>query len=297
MSAASVDNVEIDPVNVTWQIEEQSCVQTVPDVASSLQNKYFILHSALDAGLFHVWNNVGAAGVDPAPAGSTGIEVAFVADASASVIAAAIQAAVDLIADFGATVLNDQVTITNAAVGDTTASADSDTGFTVTQTQEGGDFELGLLDGDVESTFEEATFEVKAHQTGTTLLADIRQGVSAEITTNLLESDLPKLKEIFARASGGAVTPGAGTEVFGWGTSRIGQNTIVQARRLILKPVNATDDLSNLTFWKAYPMPGSLVISGENPKVTAVTWKIYRDEARDKKISLFIFGDQNQVGL
>ena len=88
---------------------------------------------------------------------------------------------------------------------------------------------------------------------------------------------LPKLKEIFGNNTH---TPSAGTELFGWGSSRQGLNTIVQARRLILHPValGASDLTRDLCFWKAYPKPNSLTYSGENPQTVSVEFKLYRDE-------------------
>lgn len=296
MSCSSVANIRIEPVNVSWEIEQQTCVETVADVSSSLNNKYFTIRSSADAK-FHVWYNVAAAGVDPAPANSTGIPVAISANASASAVATATQVAVDANANFKASLYDaTNVIITAMTPADVTDSVDFNTTFEIETIQEGGIIDLGLLDGDVEVSFEEQTFEVFAHQTGTTLRADLRQGVSAEVSLTLKESHNTLRKEIFAKASGGMHTPSGGTEVFGWGNSRQGLNTVVQSRRLVMHPVALVsgDKSRDLCFWKSYPMPESLTFSGENPEMISVTFKSYLDDTKPSGINLFGFGDWSQ---
>ena len=116
---------------VVDSVQEVATVLCVADVADSLDGTYFILYSALDAIKYHVWINtsVGPA-VDPAPAGSTPIEVAVTTNDSAANVATAVKNAIDAEADFGAAVSTATVTITNAANGNSTDVADFDTGFT-----------------------------------------------------------------------------------------------------------------------------------------------------------------------
>ncbi len=397
MSCGSVGNIKIEPVNVTWQIEEQWMVKCFADVSSSLNNKYFKIRNGLDAK-FHVWMNVAGAGSDPAPSGSTPIQIAIAANDTADTIATAIAAALSgsfaskqiqdilytakipgtggnsisityvddgsagaetigvsgnaitvhmedgastaqniadaVTGDSGAMLLlgsvevdvgdegdvqlavgstpltgggtasthfvadadGDEVHITAAVAGDCTDWEDSNTGFTLTQCQDGGDFDLGLLDGNVEPAFEEKLLEIMAHQNGSTPLADLRQGVGVEVKLTLKECDSDHLRAIFARASGGTDTPAAGTEVFGWGKSRLGQSTLPQSRRLVLHPVVLADAdyTRDLCFWKAYPIPDSLVFSGEDPQTLGVTFKCYLDDDKPDAISLFGYGDWSQ---
>ena len=295
--ATGIDNVKIDPVNITWVGEQKSCVETVADVASSLQNKYFVLYSAKDAILFHVWFNVGAAGVDPAPSGSTGLEVAISANATAAAVATAAQLIITAHAAFTATVSGSDITILNVDVGETTNIADSDSGFTFTTLTEGVDFDLGLLDGDINPSFVENLSAITAHQTGLQNLGDTRQGSLVEdLETVLLEADA-KFADVFGPGGAKFIPAGGSSEVVGVGDANIGTNTFVQANRLILKPVNATDNLKNITFWKAYPMPSSILYSGENVKTLTVAWKIYKDDSKDSRASLWVRGDQTQTGL
>lgn len=293
--SCTVNNIKIEPVNVYWQDFHEFLVTAVADSSDSLDGTYFTFDDPTTG--YYVWFNssVGVA-ADPAPAGRTGITVAYDPNDSAATIAGLIQAAVDANGNWQASVSGSDVTITAIAIGERGAApADVDSGMTITECTIGGDQDLGLLDGDVETTFEETLFEVTAHQYGVTKLADLQQGVSATVALTLKESDSTKLKQMFAKAAGGTHTPAGGTELYGWGTSNQGANTYSKARRLVLKPVGASDDSGNLTFWKAYPMPGSLVFSGENPKTLSVEFKIYRDETKPDAIEYFAFGDQTQL--
>lgn len=296
--ACTVTNIKIEPANASWEVEEAWCIDTVADVAGSLNSKWFKIGMAGQTTYSHyVWLNVATLGVDPAPAGLTEVEVALSTGATATAVATAIQTAIDALTDFEATISGNHVTVYCAVAGESAGVAEGTaaTGFTFTQASAGGSLDLGLLDGDIEVSFEETLFEVTAHQTGTSKIADLRQGVSAEVSLTLKESDKARYKEIFG-AAGGAHTPSGGTEVFGWGKSKQGSNTIVQARRLVLHPVRLADGvyIDDLCFWKAYPMPETLTFSGENPKTLQVSFKCYLDEEKPDEIEMFGIGDWSQ---
>ena len=274
--ASSVASIRIEPVDVNWEIEEQWCITTVADSSGSLDGTFITLSES--AGSVSFWSDNGDSGTT-IPAGASAADRAveittFADDDSASTIATKLAAAIDADGSFSASAVDDVVTVTASAVGDFADWADGDMGFSFSQAQEGGSIDLGLLDGDVEVSFEEETFEVMAHQTGTTLRADLRQGVSASVSLTLKQSDNPLRKEILAKAAGGVFTPSGGTELYGWGDSRQGLNTVVQARRLIFNflALGSGDRSRDLCFWKAYPLPESITFSGENPEIMAVNF-------------------------
>lgn len=283
MSCAGVGNIKIEPVSCTWEIEEMETFDFTGQTAAGLGGKYVLLWKALDAVAYYAWFDENNTDVDPAVASKTAIEVNYAASAASTAIASAFATAVNAVAGFDAVVDSDDsnvVVVTRTAVGETTASTEGNTTIEVTRCQEGGSFDLGLLQGDLEVSFEETLLEVTAHQSGVTPLADLRQGSVTSVTLTMQETHAAALKQMFAKAAGGTDTPGGGTEVFGVGSSRVGTNTIVQARRLILQPeALASNDYSRtICFWKAYPLPESLVFSGENPQVLSVTFKIYKIE-------------------
>lgn len=123
-------------------VKEKTTVQTLPDVADSLDGTYFTISSANDATNYYVWFSTGGGAPDPAP-GGTGINVVITTGATANAVATALQAAIAAItADFTASVLLDTVTITNTTKGPTTDAADgaAPTGFTISVVDDGSVF-------------------------------------------------------------------------------------------------------------------------------------------------------------
>ncbi len=70
-------------------------VALAADTAGSLNSTYFTFNSAGDLYGYYVWYNINSAGVDPAPAGLTGIEVAGATGATAATLATATIAAIN----------------------------------------------------------------------------------------------------------------------------------------------------------------------------------------------------------
>lgn len=293
--ACNVQNIKIEPCDVTYEIEEQTEVTCVADVASSLQNKYFLFNSGSNAG-FYAWFNVATLGVDPAPPGKTGIAVAIAANASAATVASALAVAINANSNFIATADGAVVTITNEVAGDADDTVDFNTGFTFSQCQDGGSMDMGYMDGDIEVTFEETVLDITAHQDGVTPLTSLRQGLVNGIALTMKEADYDKYKSLMLATAGAALTPGGGTEVFGWGSASLGGNVIVKARRLVLHPValDTSDKSRDLCFWKAYAQPDSLTISGENPKTLGLNFKVYKDPSKPSGIDQFVFKDWSQ---
>jgi hypothetical protein len=69
-------------------------VATVADSAGSLNSTFWKFYSAGDLQGFYVWYNINSAGVDPAPAGLTGIAVTGATNASANTLATATRTAI-----------------------------------------------------------------------------------------------------------------------------------------------------------------------------------------------------------
>jgi hypothetical protein len=112
------------PPQSSVPVNESQTVTTVADVSGSLNSTYFTLYDAGNAHGYYVWYNINSAGVDPAPAGLTGIPVAAATGASANTIASnsrtAIAAAVSSVTVSGAT---NQIIISNNFPGSNTAAA------------------------------------------------------------------------------------------------------------------------------------------------------------------------------
>lgn len=117
---------------VADEVVEVTTITARADAADDLDGTYFILFSAKDVTKYHVWfNTSGGSAVDPAPPGSTPIEVAIATGAAATVVADAAEAAINAIGDFSAPTDGDaDIVITNVTTGASTDASDFDTGFT-----------------------------------------------------------------------------------------------------------------------------------------------------------------------
>lgn len=134
-------------------LPEISVVQTVDDVSGSLGGTYwtFTAQDTTDAN-YYVWFNTGAS-TDPAP-GGTGIEVAISADDLAETVAIAMVAALQAEATssglFTVSRAGDTASLVNKNKGAVTAAADGtapdDTGFSISQSQQGLDPAVAGLD-------------------------------------------------------------------------------------------------------------------------------------------------------
>lgn len=131
------------PAVTTVPSPEATNVTFAADSAGSLNSTYFTFGSAGDAHLYYVWFNINSAGVDPAPAGRTGIAVAGATNASAATLATAAIAAVNaltttvtpyVVASAGT---SGHMILTNVQYGDSTDAANgtASPGFTYSITQ------------------------------------------------------------------------------------------------------------------------------------------------------------------
>ena len=74
---------------------EVQTVTMVADVSGSLNSTYWTFYLAGNAAGYYVWYNINGAGVNPAPAGLTGIEVSAATGATASTLASDSAAAIN----------------------------------------------------------------------------------------------------------------------------------------------------------------------------------------------------------
>lgn len=296
--SSSANNIKINPVNVYWQIEASECWDFTGATASGLGGKYVLLSNAAGVG-YYAWFDENNTDTDPAVAGRTAIPVDYAAAATASAIATAFQTAVGAAAGFDATISGLVVTSKRTAVGEVDASTIGTVtaGIALTTIRTGKDFDLGLLQGNVEPSVSPANLDIKAHQFGTTPLASLSQGFDKiECKTVLLETDSAKLEEIYS-VYGGSYTPGSGTRVYGAGGAVIGRNILTDAARLVLRPVNAVDNTTDTVIMLCVPVPESLSFSGENPQVLNVNWKGFLDTSVNGNVNAVAFGDVFQAGF
>lgn len=298
----SAENIKIEPVYATWEQQETFKVTCVADVLDSLDGKYFTFSSP--SADFYCWIKTDAA-VDPALTGKTAIPVTADTGNSAATIAGLIKTAIDANAAFHAVVdpcdstsvivmAKDSGAATSAADGTLTAA----TGFTITTLRKGSKLELGALDGDIEIALTEDLLDVTSHQTGTQILTALRTGRNIDnISLTMKESDAAKLKAVI-ETSGIEYTPAGGTAVSAWGSedSKAFANIATACKKLVLHPISKADNVltEDLCFWRAYPLLTGLSLSGENPRLISVEFKIIPDQLLAKQARQFVFGDHTQ---
>lgn len=100
-------------------------ITTVADVAGSLNSKYFFINAGASGIAYYVWMDNGA-GVDPAIAGKTGVQVTYTNGDTANTIADLVAAALDALAGFVApNPAANVISVTNAAAGSFVLAVDS----------------------------------------------------------------------------------------------------------------------------------------------------------------------------
>lgn len=108
---------------VAREVQDVTCAA---DTAGSRNNTYWTFYTAGDINGYYVWYNINSAGVDPAVAGLTGIEVAGATGATASTLAGATRTAIAASAAGSYVVVSgatSHVILTNRTPGTTTAAA------------------------------------------------------------------------------------------------------------------------------------------------------------------------------
>lgn len=137
-------------------VQQETEIETVADVASSLNDTYFLYNTPSQG--YYVWINVNAAGTDPMVGGLVGIEVAVAVNATANDVATAVAAAMNAVAGIGASAVADLVTAINDADGLSANAIDSigdPTGFIIVVTVAGVDSGVALIYGQYDATIEE----------------------------------------------------------------------------------------------------------------------------------------------
>jgi hypothetical protein len=152
---------------------------------------------------------------------------------------------------------------------------------------------IGFIEGDIDLSFVEDLVDVTTHQTGTNVLSAIRTGKSVEVSLTLKETDTAKIQYLMGAAGTVDNASGATADVLGWGTAKDFTQVLTQAEKLVFHPVKlaAGDRSKDYAFWKAYPVPGSFVASGENNNTFSVTFRIFPDASKAKAFEYGVRGD------
>lgn len=209
----------------TTALQEISKVTTVADVSGSLNNRYFFLNAANDSTEYYVWYNVSGGGTDPSLAGKTGVEVAITTNDTANTVASLTRTEINNLADFSASVLSDEITITNVVGGKSTDTQDSDataTGFTFEIIQQGTTFGVSRVDNTLtvtatdKSSIDDASagtsgFTIQITQYGVADNTDFTiLGIASDESYLYIDTDQP-VNAVAGASAGGSIRNGATT--------------------------------------------------------------------------------------
>jgi hypothetical protein len=303
MSGTSSTSFLLSAANVDWSRRECTHANFAGITAASLDGDHFLIESPTSSGgavgLYYVWFDLDAGSADPAVAGRTGIEVSIATGDSEATMATALAAAVEAVATFEGEVnaTSPSVAVLESQFGGSQATtADVDTSLSFTQSVAGLGGDLGKTSGGVEVGIDTTTVEIMADQDGNIALDEVQTGVTVEVTMSLLEMTPARWKTVVGSVSGDAYTPGGGTELVGFGSSRTYSSLFDLGGRLVLHPSRypASDRSRDITLWKSAPKPGSVNFSGDSPQLMEVTFKGLIDRRIAEQISIMAFGDGEQ---
>jgi hypothetical protein len=288
------NTIVYEPSEMYFGKEGRVCVEPVTGMAGG--ESFNISNTDTD---YYLWFTVDAVGVDPAPAGKTGIQVDLPAAYTVANAISLIKTAVETAKAFYGYLAVDgsAITLENYRTGASNgAVADVDTGFTLTESQIGSRVSLGKTSEGVTVTFEKEIQTVTANETGSTVLDQQLSGETASIEASLLEVSPAKLKELIGKGYGDTFTPDGGTEVIGAGTTKIGLSSFALAGKLELHPIRLeeTDRSEDFTFWKTVPEASSINYSSTEQKAVSITFNAIIDETKPEEVSLYVIAGDSQ---
>lgn len=300
MASSSESSFLLSAADVSWGTRECNAI-TVGVAATALGGKYFEVDAlSSDFGTnveYYVWFDLDGGSVDPAPAGKTAIEVDVVTGDTAAQVATKLQVVLEAHANFRSTVSGAVVIMEGEFKGAvTTAAVDVDTTFTFARNRVGLGGDLGRTSGGVEVTLEAQSVQIVSDQTGALVLDEVFTGSAVSASMSLLEMTAERWETIVGSVTGDTYTPSGGTQLVGYGESRLYQSFFDLGGELVLHPTRlaASDKSKDITFFKSAPKPASYNFSGEEASVMEVEFVALADRGIQSAINLMAFGDSSQ---
>tara|TARA_R110002167_G_scaffold198805_3_gene401923 strand:- start:2321 stop:3217 length:897 start_codon:yes stop_codon:yes gene_type:complete len=285
--------IVLEGCQVYFGKKNKTCVTPVYPVVESSSFKF-----STPSTKYYCWIDDGA-GVDPVFAGYTAIEVDTSAATTTAEVVTALKTAVEAIAlDVRVTISTDTLSATfeNASIGVVLeASVDVDSTFVIGTDVAGIGGDLGKTEA-LDMSMEVETFDVSANQSGNLVLDKFITGLSAEISTTLLQMTAENWSLLVGEGTGGNFTPSGGETVTGYGTDSINKSFFNIAGELRLHPLRlADDDLSrDITLHQCVVQPASINFDSTEKQGMEVSFTALLDETKNGAINLFAFGDSSQ---
>lgn len=304
MACSTQSTFLLSAADVSWGRRECNTVKII-DLAADMDGEYFLVDAlSSDFGSnveYYVWFSDGVA-PDPAPAGKTAIVVDISSDTTAADVASSLQTALEAHANFrseldAADSANTTVSMEGEYKGEVTADAvDVDSGVTIAQQRDGIGGDLGKTTGGVEIAMETQSQTINSDQTAGLVLDEVLTGQTAEASMSFLEMTPARWKTIVGSVTGDSYTPVGGTELVGFGESRLYASLFDLGGELVLHPTRyaASDKSRDVTLFKSAPKPSSINFSGEEAQKMDVTFTALLDTSVKEAIRLMAFGDSSQ---
>jgi hypothetical protein len=303
MSCTSGSTFQLSAANVSWGRREISSVEFTQN-AVALEGLYFLIDApasnfAASTG-YYVWFDLDATPTDPMVVGRTGIEVDVVTGDTAAQVAAKVEAVLEAHASFRAIICEDAPTVVQIESefkGPVANIVDEgNTACVVARILEGLGGDLGKTSGGVEVAMEATSVQILADQTGGLVQDEVFTGSTVEVTMSLLEMTPARWETVVGSVTGDTFTPMGGTQLVGYGESRLYSSFFDLGGELVLHPTRfaASDRSRDITLWKSVPKPASINFSGEEPQVMEVTFTALADRGIEAAINLMAFGDSEQ---
>jgi len=298
-------NIGIHNVFLGKDTYQEFCITTKADVASSLNNKYFVIHEPVTQAKHYFWFNVASGGVDPAVPNATGHAIAIAANASASAVATATASIVGALTWINATASAEHIECVMTAYGyayearnalDVTDSPK----FTITVAKFGSvQQDLGATSDDGVTVAQEiSTIEVTSPQTGDFVLAEIRKGVKATVSFSLKDTSDASMRRAFNMYGGTVVTDDAASSVLtGYGAKNLFKSTEDMATQLVLRPsanVENVDASEDLTMPKAFIKLGEMTLNGDE-QLLPMEATAYLDSSKSSYVNFMVYGDGSAI--
>lgn len=292
-------SARLEAATAVWGKNACRSITFVADDTDSLTDEFITIQGYDPQGVATTY--VVGKGTDPVTPGTTFVAVTFVTDATAAVVAAAFETALEGItgAPFTVTGTGTERHIRNRFIGAVAGESIGTSGFTLESTTTGIRIDLGSSDGALDLSFEVNAFDVTTNQSGSIVLSQIYQGASVSLSGSFIEIDKSKYDVLVGEVTGDSVTPMSGTKVTGYGESRLYQALDELSGTLILHPIRnaATNYADDFVIWKCAPLVNSANFDGTALQAFAIEFNGYLDPLKDKKINLLSRGDWTQVGL
>ena len=175
-------------------------IDTVADIADSLDGDYFEVSSASGERDYYFWFSTGAGASDPALAGKAGVKVTINTGDSADAVATALGVTMDITGDFTTSVSTNEVTVTWAKNGNVASIVDGGSGFTFNAPSNAGDGEDAASNEVLLSSL--ASVAQAIDESARSLIRVINKDISSPVNAYYLSGpdDLPGIVLLEARS-------------------------------------------------------------------------------------------------